>query len=43
MEDQPTMESVLDTLRELQKQKQNAAPRPQSPPLTEEIERAIRE
>ena len=43
MEEQPTMELVLRTLREMQKPEPDDAPRPQSPPVTEEVERVIRE
>ena len=43
MEEQPTMESVLNTLRELQKQEPNDASRPQPLPETKEVEPAIGE
>jgi hypothetical protein len=43
MEEQPTMESILQTLREMQKQEPNAAADAQEQPVSEEIERAIRE
>ena len=39
----PTMESVLRTLREMQKPRPDNAPCPQAPTVTEEVERAITE
>ena len=41
--DEPTMESVLSKLREMQKLESNDVPRRKPPPMTEEVERAIRE
>jgi hypothetical protein len=43
MEEQPTMESVLRTLREMQEPKPDEAPRLDSPVVMEEVERTIRE
>lgn len=43
MEEQPTMESVLRTFREMQKQKPDDAADTQQQPASEEIERAMRE
>ena len=41
--DEPTMESVLNKLREKQKWESNDVPRRKPAPMTEEVERAIRE
>jgi hypothetical protein len=43
MEDEPTMESILRTLREMHAQDLKVAADPKAPPVPEEIERAIRE
>jgi hypothetical protein len=43
MEDEPTMESILRTLREMHAKDPKVAPDSKAPPVPEEIERAIRE